>query len=120
NIKVQVDKRLNDIYAGKLEGIPILEFRKITNNGKKSVKGSETNKDIGKRLKSFFEELIECYSGQSVAIVSSEIILHALWQVSQGLPCDEDLGEHLHNGVAYEFYITSPICCPSCGDRCAI
>lgn len=120
NIEVQVDKRLNDIKAGKLEGIPILEFRKITNNVKKSVKGSETNKDLGKRLKSFLEDLLDCYSGQTVVIVSSEIILHALLQVSQGKPCDEDVGEHLHHGVTYEFIINSPVCCPSCGDSCPI
>ena len=119
-IPVQVDKRLNDIGAGKLEGIPILEFRKITNNIKKSVKGSETNADVGKRLKSFLQDLIECYSGQTVAIVSSEIILHALRQVSMGLPCDEDIGKHLAHGIAYEFIIKSPICCPSCGDSCPI
>jgi len=119
-IGIQTDKRLNDIGAGRLEGIPILEFRKLTNNIKKSVKGSETNADLGKRLKSFLQDLVDCYSGQTVAIVSSEIVLHALWQVSLGQPCDEDLGEHLHNGVAYEFIINSPICCPSCGDRCAI
>ena len=80
NIGIQIDKRLNDINPGKLEGIPILEFRKITNNIKKSVKGSETNADVGKRLKSFLTDLIDCYSGQTVAIVSSEIILHALQQ----------------------------------------
>ncbi|MDR3643372.1 MAG: phosphoglycerate mutase family protein [Candidatus Doudnabacteria bacterium] len=120
DIRIQVDKRINDIYAGRLEGIPIGEFRKLTNNIKKSVKGSETNADVGKRLKSFFEELMDCYAGQTVAIVSSEIILHALWQVSQGLPCDEDFGEHLYNGIAYKFVMRSPICCPSCGDRCAI
>lgn len=120
NIRVQVDKRLNDINAGKLEGIPILEFRKLTNNIKKSVKGSETNAHVGKRLKSFLQDLLDCYSGQTVAVVSSEIILHSLRQVSMGLPCDEDLGRHVKNGVAYEFVIHSPICCPSCGDRCAI
>jgi broad specificity phosphatase PhoE len=119
-IGIQVDKRLNDISPGKLEGVSILEFRKLTNNVKKSVKGSETNAQLGKRLKSFLTDLIECYSGQTGAIVTSEIILHALRQVSMGLPCDEDIGKHLDHGVAYEFIINSPICCPSCGDRCAI
>jgi broad specificity phosphatase PhoE len=119
-IMVQIDKRLNDIGAGELEGMPILEFRKLTDNIKKSVQGSETNVDVGKRLKSFLSELVDCYSGQNVAIVSSEIILHSLQQVSMGLPCDEDMGEHLENGIVYEFFIYSPICCPSCGDRCQI
>ncbi len=119
-IPVQVDKRLNDINAGGLEGVPILEFRKTTQNTKISVEGSETNTEMGKRIKSFLEELIGCYAGQVVAIVSSEIVLHALRQVSQGLPCDEDSGEHVQNGVAYEFIIRSPICCPSCGDSCKI
>lgn len=120
NISVQVDKRLNDIGAGHLEGTPILEFRRLTDNIKKSVQGSETNVEVGKRLKSFLTDLVDCYSGHSVAIVSSEIILHSLQQVSLGLPCDEDIGKHLENGVVYEFFIHSPICCPSCGDRCAI
>lgn len=119
-ITIQADKRLNDIGAGKLEGIPILEFRKITNNIKRSVKGSETNKQVGRRLKSFLTDLVDCYSGQTIAVVSSEIILHSLYQVSQGLPCDEDIGQHVKNGVAYEFEIKSPICCQSCGDRCEI
>ncbi len=120
DIGIQVDKRLNDISAGKLEGIPILEFRKITNNIKKSVQGSETNVQLGKRLKNFLEDLVDCYSGQTVTIVSSEIILHSLQQVSMGLPCDEDMGEHLKHATAYEFIINSPVCCPSCGDRCEI
>lgn len=119
-VPVEIDKRLNDIHAGRLEGIPILEFRKITSNVKKSVKGSETNVDLGKRLKSFLTDLIDCYSGKTVVVVSSEIVLHSLEQVSKGLPCDEDSGEHLKHATAYEFVIHSPICCPSCGDRCEI
>ena len=119
-IPVQVDKRINDIGAGLLEGMPILAFRKLTKNIKRSVKGSETNAGVGKRLKSFLQDLLDCYSGHTVAIVSSEIILHSLHQVSLGLPCDEDKGGHVKNGVAYEFVINSPICCPSCGDRCEI
>ncbi len=119
-MEVQIDKRLNDISAGRLEGIPILEFRKITNNIKKSVQGSETNVSLGNRLKMFLTDLIDCYAGEVVVVVSSEIVLHSLEQVSMGLPCDEDSGEHLKHATAYEFIINSPICCPSCGDRCAI
>ena len=119
-LPIEVDKRLNDIGAGKLEGLPILEFRKITNNIKRSVKGSETSKGVAKRLKSFLQDLLDCYSGQTVAIVSSEIILHSLKQVSLGLPCDEGIGHHVNSGVVYEFEIKSPICCSSCGDSCEI
>ncbi len=119
-LPVQLDRRLNDIGAGKLEGMNILEFRRLTQNIKTSVQGSETNVQVAKRLKSFLKDLIACYSGHTVAVVSSEIILHSLRQVSKGLPCNEDIGKHVENGVVYEFHIHSPICCPTCGDRCEI
>jgi broad specificity phosphatase PhoE len=119
-LEIQIDPRLNDIHAGELEGIPILEFRERTDNIKKSVQGSETNVEVGTRLKSFLDDLVQCYSGHTVAVISSEIILHSLQQVSEGKPCDEDIGEHLKHGIYYEFEIKSPICCPSCGDRCEI
>ena len=120
NLEIQIDSRINDINAGALEGIPILEFRKITDNVKKSVQGSETNEDIARRLKSFLEDLHKCFAGQTVVIISSEIILHSLEQVSKGLPCDENVGEHLKHGIPYEFIIESPIFCPSCGDKCEV
>ncbi len=114
---VQIDRRLNDIHAGGLEGIPILEFRKLTGDIHRSVKGSETGNHVARRLKSFLEDLIKCYSGQTVAIVSSEIILHSLKQIAHGQFSDELKGHHLKNGVAYTFHIHSPVICPSCGDR---
>lgn len=119
-LPIQVDSRINDIHPGRLEGINILEFRRLTREVHKSVKGSETNKGVAKRLKSFLKDLVAYYSGHTVAIVSSEIILHSLRQLSRGLPCDEVKGHHLNNGVSYEFHIHSPVYCPSCGDRCKI
>lgn len=119
-LSIQVDKRLNDIHAGKLEGINIFEFRKLTNEIHKSVKGSETNVGVGKRLKSFLQDLLKAYSGKTVAIVSSEIILHSLKQISKGQPCDEMKGHHAKNGQVYTFHIHSPIICKSCGDRCRV
>jgi broad specificity phosphatase PhoE len=119
-LPVEVDSRLNDIFPGGLEGIPILEFRKITNNIKVSVQGSETNEGVAKRLKSFLDDLIKCHPGETVVIVSSEIILHTLEQISKGQPADEDIGEHLKNGIFYEFMVQSPIYCQSCGERCKI
>jgi len=119
-LRIQIDKRLNDIHAAGLEGINIYEFRKLTNEIHKSVKGSETNVGVGKRLKSFLNDLLKMYSGKTVAIVSSEIILHSLKQISKGLPCDELKGHHAKNGTVYTFHIHSPICCKSCGDRCKI
>ncbi|HYV34035.1 MAG TPA: histidine phosphatase family protein, partial [Candidatus Limnocylindria bacterium] len=50
-LKIQVDKRLNDIGAGGFEGTNIFEFKRITNQIHKSVKGSETYKGVAKRLK---------------------------------------------------------------------
>jgi broad specificity phosphatase PhoE len=117
HIKIQVDKRLNDINAGKLEGVPILEFRKLTGEIHRSVKGSETGKHVAIRIKSFLEDLVTYYSGKTVAVVSSEIILHALRQIAKGKPYDEAKGHHVQNGVAYEFVIKNPIICISCGDR---
>lgn len=119
-LPVQIDKRLNDIHAGGLEGINILEFRKLTGEIHKSIKGSETGKQVAKRIKSFLNDLIKCYSGHTVAVVSSEIILHSLKQIAHGDYTDELKGHHLKNGVTYTFHIHSPICCKSCGDRCKI
>lgn len=120
SLPVLVDKRLNDIHAGRLEGKNILEFRKLTEEIKRSVGGSETTVKVAKRLKSFLEDLLKAYNGKTIALVSSEIILHSLKQVSLGLPCDESIGRHIKNGVVTEFHIHNPVCCPSCGDRCSI
>jgi len=117
HIKIQVDKRLNDIHAGGLEGVSILEFRKKTGEIHKSVKGSETGRQVAMRIKSFLQDLLAYYSGKTVAIVSSEIILHALRQIAKGKPYDEAKGHHVQNGVAYEFHIHNPVICISCGDR---
>jgi broad specificity phosphatase PhoE len=117
---IEIDKRLNDIHAGSLEGLDIMEFRKLTQEVHKKVRGSESRFQVAKRLKSFLEDLIKSYPGQTVALVSSEIILHALKQLSQGLPIDEAIGRHIRNGVVNEFHIHSPICCKTCGDRCKI
>ncbi|HYV33220.1 MAG TPA: histidine phosphatase family protein, partial [Candidatus Limnocylindria bacterium] len=119
-LKIQIDPRLNDIGAGGFEGTNIFEFKKITNQIHRSVKGSETYKDVAKRLKSFLTDLINYYSGHTVAIVSSEIMLHSLKQISQGLPNNESIGRHPKNGTVYTFHIHSPICCVNCGDRCKI
>jgi broad specificity phosphatase PhoE len=116
-IKVQVDKRINDINAGRLEGISILEFRKLTGEIHRSVKGSETSKHVAIRIKSFLEDLVNYYSGQTVAVVTSEIILHALRQISKGKIYDEAKGHHVQNGVAYEFTINSTVCCKHCGGK---
>ena len=115
NIRIQVDKRLNDIGAGGLEGINILEFRKLTGGIHKSVKKSETRQGVAKRLTSFLKDLIKVYSGKTVAIVTSEILLHGLKQLSKGQFPDELKGRHVKNGVAYTFHIHSPIVCPKCG-----
>ncbi len=119
-IKVQVDKRLNDIHAGRLEGIGILQFRKLTGNIHKSVRGSETGKHVASRLKSFLKDVIKYYSGKTIAVVSSEIILHSLKQIAAGEFSDENVGRHLKNATVYEFHLHSPICCKSCGDYCEI
>jgi broad specificity phosphatase PhoE len=117
HLRIQVDKRLNDIHAGKLEGISIYEFRKLTGEIHKSVKGSETGKQVAMRIKSFLQDLLMYYSGKTVVIVSSEIILHALRQIANKKPYDEAKGHHAKNGVAYEFVIKNPIVCISCGDK---
>jgi len=119
-LPILVDKRLNDIHAGRLEGIPILEFRKLTGEIHKSVKGSETGKSVAMRLKNFLNDLIKRYSGKTVAIVSSEIILHSLRQLSKGEFSDERVGEHVKNGKVYTFHIHSPIICRSCGDAARV
>ena len=105
NIKVQVDKRLNDIHAAGLEGINIFEFRKLTGEIHKSIKGSETGRQVEKRLKSFLKDVLKKYNGQTIAIVSSEILLHALQQIMRGQPVNEAHGRHIKNGVAYTFRI---------------
>jgi len=115
-LPVQIDARLNDIGAGKLEGMPILEFRKLTGEIHRSVKGSETGKGVALRLTSFIKDLVNCYSGQTVAIVSSEIILHSLKQIAAGKFSDERVGRHIKNAKVYTFHIHSPVVCRSCGD----
>jgi broad specificity phosphatase PhoE len=107
NVRLQVDKRLNDIHAGKLEGINILEFRKLTHNADKSVNGSETIKQISKRIKSFILDLQKKYNGQTVVVVSSEIILHALKQIAAGKQPNENKGKLLSNALVYSFKIKS-------------
>jgi len=116
HLKVQVDKRLNDIGAGGLEGISIKEFRKLTGQIHKSVKGSETGKSVAMRLKSFLNDVIKRYSGCTVAVVSSEIILHSLKQMAKGEFSDERVGQHIKNAKIYTFHIHSPVICRSCGD----
>ena len=105
NIKVQVDKRLNDIHAGGLEGINIFEFRRLTGEIHKSVKKSETGPQVEKRLKSFLKDVLKKYNGQTIAIVSSEILLHALQQIMRGEKVNEAHGRHIKNGVAYTFHL---------------
>ncbi len=119
-LSIQVDKRLNDIGTGKLEGVDILEFRKLTRNVNKSVKGSESASHIAKRLKEFLEDVIQYYAGKTIAIVSSEVILHSLKQIAHGEFSNENVGQHISNAKVYEFHLHSPICCPSCGDYCEI
>jgi len=114
--RIKVDKRLNDIKAGGLEGVNIYEFRRLTGQIHASVKGSETGRKVALRLKSFLQDLIRSYSGQTVAIVSSEIILHSLKQIAHGQFSDELKGHHLKNGVAYRFTLHAPVVCLSCGD----
>ena len=118
HLTVQIDKRLNDIHAGGLEGINILKFRRLTNNINKSVKKSENHKQLAKRVKSFLETLLKRYNGKTVAIVSSEVVLHSMLQISQGKESNENIGGHLKNAEAYEFSIQSPVFCRSCGDTC--
>jgi len=120
NLPVEIDKRINDIHAGGLEGIGIEEFRKLTGNIHRSVKSSENNEHVAKRLKSFLKDLIKTYTGQTVAVVSSEIILHSLKQIAEGKKSDESAGRHIQNALVYEFHLKSPICCKSCGDWCQI
>jgi len=119
-LKIQVDKRLNDIGAGKLEGTSIDEFRKLTGNIHKSVKGSETGKHVANRLKDFLKDVLQYYTGKTVVVVSSEIILHSLKQIAAGEFSDEKVGHHINNAKIYEFHLHSPICCRSCGDYCEI
>lgn len=120
NLPIEIDKRLNDIRAGDLEGIGIAEFRTLTDNINRSVKSSENNIQVAKRLKSFLEDLMETYPGKTVVIVSSEIILHSLKQIAEGEESDENIGKHIQNAMIYEFHLQSPICCKTCGDRCEI
>ena len=119
-LKIQIDPRLNDIGTGKLEGINIWEFRKITQNVNKSVKGSETAIHIAKRLKSFLDDVMNYYAGKTIAIVSSEVMLHSLKQIAAGEFSNENIGRHFKNAKVYIFNLHSQICCPSCGDRCKI
>ena len=119
-LKIQIDPRLNDIGTGKLEGINILEFRRLTNNVNKSVKGSETAPHIAKRLKSFLKDVMKYYSGKTITIVSSEVILHSLRQIVAGKESNENIGAHLKNAAPYEFTIQGPVFCKSCGDRCEV
>jgi broad specificity phosphatase PhoE len=116
-LRILIDKRLNDIGAGGLEGINILEFRRLTGDVHKSVKKSENNIHVAKRIKSFLQDLLKVYNGKTIAIVTSEIILHALKQISKGQPVDELKGHHVKNGVAYTFHIHSPVVCISCGTK---
>ena len=120
HLKIQTDPRLNDIGAGKLEGININKFRRLTDNVNKPVQGSETGKQVAKRLKSFLEDVVEYYTGKTIVVVSSEIILHSLKQIVAGEFSDENVGRHISNAKVYEFHVRSPICCPSCGDWCEI
>lgn len=119
-LKIQIDPRLNDIHAGGLEGIDINLFRKLTNNINKSVKGSESNKQVSTRLKSFLDDVLSFYKGKTIAIVSSEIILHFLQQIAAGKITNENIGRRINNAEVYEFHIKSPIYCPHCGDSCEI
>jgi len=112
---IEIDKRLNDIGAGGLEGVNILEFRRLTGDVHKSVKKSETNIHVARRIQSFLKDLLRAYNGKTVAIVTSEIILHALKQMSKGQNVDELKGHHVKNGVAYTFHIHYPIVCKNCG-----
>ena len=119
-LKIQIDSRLNDIGTGGLEGMNILKFKKITNLVSRSVKGSETGVGVAKRLKSFLEDAVKYYAGKTIAVVSSEIILHSLKQIAAGKFSNEHIGRHPKNATVYTFHLHSPICCPSCGDRCEI
>jgi len=106
-LHIQVDKRLNDIHAGGLEGINIFEFRRLTQEIHKSVKKSETGKGVEKRLKSFLKNVLKKYNGQTIAIFSSEILLHALQQIMRGEKVNEAHGRHIKNGIVYTFHIRS-------------
>lgn len=114
NLPLQIDSRLNDIYAGGLEGMPIEKFRLMTSNAKIKIQNSETSSDVARRIKSFLEDMLNQYDGQTIVIFSSEIIIHSLQQIIQGKSCDEALGDHIQNAKIYEFIITSPIKCLSC------
>ena len=104
-IKIKIDKRLNDIHAGKLEGINIWEFRKITHNGDNSVQGSENIISLAKRIKSFLNDITKKYPGKVVMVVSSEIILHLLRQIAAGKKPDDSKGRLLKNAMVYSFKI---------------
>ena len=104
-LPIQIDKRLNDIHAGGLEGINIFEFRKLTGEIRKSVKKSETGRQVEKRLKSFLKASLKKYNGKTIAVVSSEILLHALQQIVRGEAVNEAHGRHIKNGIAYTFHI---------------
>jgi len=114
-IPITIDKRLNDIGAGELEGTNILEFRKTTKEATQSVKGSETIDDLTKRLKPFLNDTIKNYSGKTVVIVSSEIVLHCLKLQTEGRQCDEKCGHHIENAQFQEFVVDMPLACPACG-----
>lgn len=104
-LKIKIDKRLNDIHTGKLEGMNIWDFRKITHNADKSVKGSENIFHISKRIKSFLKDITKKYAGKTVMVVSSEIILHLLKQMAAGKQPNENKGRLLKNAMVYSFKI---------------
>lgn len=114
--KIILDKRLNDIELGGLEGKSIQWAHKITEYHQKSVEGSETIQEVQDRVADFIKDLARHHeSKKRVLVVTSEIIFWALRGVLNPDLTPHEMQHKVPNAGYSTFYLSDLNPCPRCG-----
>lgn len=115
-IKPKIDKRINDISYGGLEGAEIGELHFRTDYHQKSIEGSETYPEVEARVESFLRDIVKSanQNKKRILIITSEAIFWALRTVLNPQIEIEEKRQKVDTGEYLTFSMDDFVPCQSC------